>query len=67
MEEQLPYRKKVGGSIPLFPIYINQWIIKWLVNNNQWLNKWLVNNNQWLNKWPDSSNQWLNKGPVNCT
>ena len=38
MEEHLPYMKEVGGSIPLFPIYRNQRLIKWPVNNNQWLN-----------------------------
>ena len=64
MEEHLPYMQEVGGSIGLIPlclIYINQWLIKWPVNNNEWLNKWLANNNQWLNKWPVNNNQWLNK------
>ena len=51
MEQHLSCRHDVGGSIPLCPIYINQWLIKLPVNNNQWLNKWLGNNNIWLNKW----------------
>ena len=29
MEDHLPYRKEVGGSIPPFPI-INLWLRKWL-------------------------------------
>ena len=68
MEKHLPYKNEVGGSIPLCPIYINQWLIKCPVNNNQWLNKWLINKNKWLvnnnqslNKLPVNNNQWINK------
>ena len=56
MEEHRPFMQEVDGLIPSCHIYINQWLIKWLVHNNQRLNKWPVNNNQWLNKLPVNNN-----------
>ncbi len=56
MEEHLPYRKEVGGSIPPCPIYRNKWIQMTKYTTSWWkmiikMTKYMTNGHKSVNKW----------------
>ena len=63
MEEHMPYRKEISGSIPLYPIYINRWIFAYKMTKLV-TKKWEIADEQMgdklPNKWPKFTYKWPN-------
>ena len=58
MEENLPYKKDIGGSIPPYPIYKNHWIFAYKITKLV-TKKWEISDQQMGDKrpkkWPNNS------------
>ena len=63
MEEHLPYKKEIDGSIPPYPIYIIQWIFAYKMTKLV-TKKWEISDQQMWdkkpNKWPKFAYKWSN-------
>ena len=63
MEEHLPYRNDIGGSIPPYPIYKNKWIFAYKMTKLV-TKKWETSDQQMgdkrPNKWPKFAYKWPN-------
>ena len=61
MEEHLPYKKDIRGSIPPYTIYINQWIFAYKITKLV-TKKWEISDqklgDKWPNKWPKFVYKW---------
>ena len=65
MEEYLPCRKDIGGLIPPYPIYINQWIFAYKMTKLV-TKKWEISDQQMGDKWPNKLPKFPYEWPNDC-